>query len=101
MWGDVGRYREIYLASRRLKPKPKPNLSLSLSLSLSLPLSLTLSLTLALTPTQVSGLQLFDTVSEQLHEVGPLADPNPNPNQVGPLADVFVTQRGVTCEALK
>lgn len=37
---------------------------------------------------KVSGLQLFDTVSEQLHEVGPLAD-------------VFVTQRGVTCEALK
>uniref|UniRef100_A0A7S0I231 Trafficking protein particle complex subunit 13 n=1 Tax=Phaeocystis antarctica TaxID=33657 RepID=A0A7S0I231_9EUKA len=37
---------------------------------------------------KVSGLQLFDTVSEQLHEVGPLAD-------------VFVTQRDVTCETLK
>ena len=37
---------------------------------------------------KVSGLQLFDTVSEQLHEVGPLAD-------------VFVTQRDMACEVLK
>ena len=37
---------------------------------------------------KVSGLQLFDTVSEQLHEVGPLAD-------------VFITQRDMACEVLK
>ena len=49
-------------------PRPRPNLNPN--------------------PGQVSGLQLFDTVSEQLHEVGPLAD-------------VFVTQRDATCEVLK